>query len=184
MIQWNIIENIRMVFYQIQIPFFRCFEDKIFNFSHRHIKCFLRHQTTDSFPLMRLFVERMKVGYADISDRSIGHRFRVIIARNLIDKTFERHDKLMLGVKKNIFLFARFFINHIRAKNAIIDKPQMLTNRTLSVISVAFFIFFLMPKRCRKLKVFCCYIRKLMERKGKNFYFFHSYNCVEPFFDY
>src|ERR1700722_3406294 len=98
MIKGNGIANIGVVFYEIQIAFLGCLKQEALCPSDHHVKGFLSKQPAKGFPFMRLLIKIKQVSDADADDSSICHGLGVIVAGNLIDKTFEGNDKLVFGV--------------------------------------------------------------------------------------
>ena len=147
MIKRDGIADIGVVFYQIQIAFLGCFKQETLCPFNHYVKSFLSQQPAKGFPFMRLFVKTKQVGDADVNYTGIRHGLCMIVAGNLIDKTFEGNDELVFAIQKDILLGMRFFVYDKRPENAGGDKAQIATYRFVFVVVVAFFVFLAMPKR-------------------------------------
>ena len=140
MVQRYVIENVGVGLNQIEVALFGCFEQKILRSADGNIEGFLCEQAPETFPLMRLPVEFIQVFQTDSQHERIRHGLRVVIAGRLLDETFERHDKLVLRIQKNVFFLARFPVDNIGPEHPVHDEAQVFANGFVPVEIIAFVV--------------------------------------------
>lgn len=140
MIQRNRIEDVGLVLDEIEIAFFRGFENESFYARHYDVERFLRNQATGPFPFVRTFVQLHEVGNVDLNNSGVGERLRVIVARDLVNEALERNDESVCRVQENIFLFTGLRIDDVRTECAFYNKAEVLADVSLLIVVLAFFV--------------------------------------------
>ena len=167
MVQRDSVENIRMEPDQVEVALLRAFEYEAFNALHGYVEGSLGQFAAKMFPLVRRAVEPQHVVDGDIHNPGRGHRLGVVIAGNLVDKTFEGDDELVFRIEKNVGFLAGFAVDHERAESAVENEPQEAAHGPVLVVVCSFSIFALLPKGPRQVEIFFGQTGKLVQGGSK-----------------